>query len=178
MHFQQVINFWFSEDSFRNWFSKNRSFDELVRNDFFKLWQSACKGELYMWRQEPKGQLAEIIVLDQFSRNLNRCSALAYQQDTLALALSQELVFNGSWHELRQTEQAVALLPWMHSESAPIHREALKLYAAVGIREFTEYEIKHRGVITQFGRFPHRNSALGRTSTKQEKEWLKTNEDF
>lgn len=178
MNFQQVINFWFSDNSIQNWFSKSTSFDQLVRNEFFELWQSACRGELYRWRQEPKGRLAEIIVLDQFSRNLNRSSALAYQQDPLALALSQELFFNGNWHELSQTEQAVALLPWMHSESTLIQSEAVKLYEAVGNREFLGYEKKHSQIITQFGRYPHRNSVLGRASTHQETEWLKTNEGF
>lgn len=178
MNFQEVIDFWFSDKSIKHWFLNEPDFDDEIRYHFFGTWKSACRGELYTWRKAPAGRLAEIIVLDQFSRNLNRSSAMAYQQDTLALALSQELIFNADWQNLSVKERAVSLLPWMHSESLMIHEEANRLYAAVGDSDFIDYESKHRQILTQFGRYPHRNAAMGRTSTSQEKEWLKSNEGF
>ncbi|MBT0731085.1 DUF924 family protein [Rosenbergiella nectarea] len=178
MGFHDVIEFWFSEKSLPNWFTVNRDFDHHIRHQFLETWRSACRGELYPWRQQTKGRLAEIIVLDQFSRNLNRDSSQAYQQDGQALILSQELVFSPGWQELNQVEQAVALLPWMHSESVTLHQQAEAMYAKVGHADFNEFEQRHSQIIKQFGRYPHRNAIMGRISSPQEMDWLLTHDGF
>jgi uncharacterized protein (DUF924 family) len=128
---------------------------------------------LYSWRATARGRLAEIIVLDQFSRNIHRNTPWAFAQDTLALGLSQAAVSAGALQELNETERAFLLMPYMHSESRLIHEQAETLF-----RQFTppynyDFELKHKTIIDRFGRYPHRNKILGRDSTSEEVEFLK-----
>ncbi len=178
MNYQQVIDFWFAPQHQALWFRKDSDFDNNIRQQFGDLWRSACRAELFTWRSSARGRLAEIIVLDQFSRNLSRDSAEAFRQDGMALVLSQELVASADWQTLSATEQGVALLPWMHSESAVIHQQAQTLFTALGIAAFLEFEIKHSEVIKRFGRYPHRNALLARQSTQEETDWMKVNPGF
>lgn len=178
MTYQAVLDFWFSPQNKPFWFSKNEDFDQRIRRDFLDLWLSACNGELFPWRKTVKGRLAEILLLDQFSRNLNRESALSYRQDGMALILSQELIQIKEWQELTDDEKAVSLLPWMHSESLVIHQDAITLFSTLSDASFLKFEIKHRDVIQRFGRYPHRNAVSGRASTPEEMEWMKLNKGF
>lgn len=178
MTYQDVISFWFNPEHQQFWFRSSDEFDQLIRQKFESLWLSACKGELLKWRKSASGRLAEIIVLDQFSRNLNRESDLAFRQDGMALVLSQELVSRKSWYDLTPIERVVSILPWMHSESLAIHEEALALFEMIAEPGFLEFEIKHCELIRRFGRYPYRNEILGRNSTEDEIKWLKDNHGF
>ncbi len=131
------------------------------------------RGELYAWRAEPRGRLAEIIVLDQFSRNLFRGSARAFDQDLAALALAQEAVSAGAHLELAPVQRVFLLLPYTHSESREIHVVAEQLFREFAPPENFDFELRHKAIVDRFGRYPHRNEALGRASTPEEIEFLR-----
>lgn len=171
--FDEIVNFWFKEVDKSNWFTKSDAFDKLIIHKYSYIHSQAVKCELYDWRKEVLGRLAEIIILDQFSRNMFRGSALSFAYDSLALALSQEVIFLGFDKKLSPIEKNFLYMPFMHSESLEIHEIALGLYKANGIEESLQYEIKHKEIIEKFGRYPHRNKILGRSSTKEELEFLK-----
>jgi uncharacterized protein (DUF924 family) len=167
-----VIRFWFEEAKPKDWFGKNVDFDEQIRARFCPTHEAAGRCELSSWRSTPEGRLAEIIVLDQFSRNLYRGSARAFACDPLALALAQEAVRAGADREVELTKRSFFYMPYMHSESLLIHDEAARLLDQPGLNENLKYESMHRRVIERFGRYPHRNAALGRTSTQDERDFL------
>ena len=169
---QDVLDFWFKESSPEQWFSKSDLFDQRIHQHFFELHQQASAGELFGWRVSAQGRLAEIIVLDQFSRNLYRDSAHAFAQDSMALVLAQEAVALGIDAQLNQTERAFLYMPYMHSESKRIHEEALLLFTQLGNPHNLHFEQLHKQIIDRFGRYPHRNNVLGRTSSIEELAFL------
>lgn len=169
-----VLQFWFKETRPEQWWKKDPDFDAVIRNRFSTLHGQAAQSELYGWRTSPEGRLAEIIILDQFSRNMYRDSSMAFFCDNLALCLAQTAVACGDDKHLEVHKRAFIYLPYMHSESLVIHREAEKLYSQPGLEANLEWEIKHKNIIERFGRYPHRNEALGRVSTREEEEFLLT----
>ena len=172
MH-KQILRFWFEEIDPATWWAKDDAFDQLVRARFSEVHARATRCELFEWRIEAKGRLAEIIVLDQFSRNMFRGSPLAFASDALALALAQEAISAKADAGLSPTERSFFYLPFMHSESLAIHAVALELYRKNGIQSNLDFEIRHKQIIERFGRYPHRNGILGRQSTDEEIEFLK-----
>ncbi|MGF1722396.1 DUF924 domain-containing protein [Vibrio kyushuensis] len=172
MKYGDVLTFWFDELGPSKWWIKDNKVDELIRRRFSELHSSAIGCELFEWRESAKGRLAEIIVLDQFSRNMYRDTPESFASDPLALALAQEAVKLGQDSDLNATERSFLYMPYMHSESLKIHDVAVELYKSNGIEANLEFEIKHRDIIAKFGRYPHRNNILGRTSSKEEIEFL------
>ncbi|WP_444996522.1 DUF924 family protein [Aliikangiella sp. IMCC44359] len=170
--YQSVIHFWFEEIESGFWFKKDESFDQEIRTRFLHTYYAATRCELFTWRESAEGRLAEIIVLDQFSRNMFRDSAQAFQFDALAVALTQEAV--AGKHDLVLTIQKRKFLymPLMHSESLIVHEQAEKLFSQPGLEDSYDYEIKHKKIIEQFGRYPHRNKILGRESSDEELAFL------
>ena len=173
MGYGDVINFWFNEITPKQWWKKDAQLDAVVKQRFSGLHSSAGKGELYEWRNEPLGRLAEIIVLDQFSRNIYRGTPLAFASDPLALCLSQEAIRTGDDRNLPSKKKCFCYMPFMHSESKIIHEIALKLFTDLGDASNLKYELEHKKIIDRFGRYPHRNEILGRASTPDEIEFLK-----
>ncbi len=170
---QDILSFWFEEIEPARWWVKDAAFDQDIRERFLAVHTRATRCELFDWRTEPTGRLAELIVLDQFSRNIYRDTAAAFAHDSLALALAQEAVAQGIDQALPQRQRSFIYLPFMHSESVLIHRQAVALYTALGDATNLEFELKHQAIITQFGRYPHRNALLGRTSTAAELAFLR-----
>lgn len=168
----QILSFWFEEIEASLWFKSDENFDDLIRQRFFGLMQQAAVGELYSWRTTAEGRLAEIIVLDQFSRNVYRNTPQAFAQDPIALVLAQEAVASGALNSLNPKQRVFLLLPYMHSESKQIHIVAEALYQDFTPAENYEFELRHKVIIDRFGRYPHRNEILGRTSTPEEVEFL------
>lgn len=168
-----ILNFWFREITPAQWWKADPDFDRLIEARFLPVLQQAVQGELFGWREAPQGRLAEIIVLDQFSRNVWRGTPQAFAQDALALALSQEAVRSGALAILQPDECAFLLLPYMHSESRLIHATAEPLFRDHTPANNYEFELKHKVIIDRFGRYPHRNAILGRDSTAEELEFLK-----
>ena len=169
-----VIDFWFNEIQPKQWWVKDPDFDELLRRRFGETLKQASVCELSEWRSSAEGRLAEIIVLDQFSRNIYRDSPGAFAQDPLALALAQEAVLSGALTELDHIDKRTFLLmPYMHSESKIVHQAAVKLFKEYTPENNYEFELKHKAIVDRFGRYPHRNTILGRVSSDEESEFLK-----
>ena len=169
---QTVLDFWFKEIDAKQWWTKSAEFDKLIASRFGKVHAAAARCELYAWRETPQGRLAEIIVLDQFSRNMYRDRPQAFACDALALALAQTAVATQADRQLEFRQRAFIYMPYMHSESPLIHSTALALFSQAGLESSLASEHQHKTIIDRFGRYPHRNAILGRASTAQELEFL------
>lgn len=172
MTYQDILNFWFNEIDQELWFKKDDAFDQELLQRFGTVHTQAKNGELSQWRDCLEGCLAEIIVLDQFSRNLFRDKPEAFAYDGMALVLAQEAIRHFNVTDLPVEQQAFLYMPFMHSESLVIHEEALTLFAGEGLENNYAFELKHKVIIERFGRYPHRNQVLGRESTPEELEFL------
>lgn len=173
MHSSEILNFWFKETEPVCWFKKDPQFDEIIWLRFGPIHQAASRGECFRWRDTIDGRLAEIIILDQFSRNIFRNDARAFAYDNMALVLAQEAILINQAQLLPPKMRAFVYMPLMHSESLVIHAEAIRLFSEPGLEENLAYEIKHHEILQRFGRYPHRNAVLGRKSTPEEIEFLK-----
>lgn len=175
MHFvqpQPILHFWFTELTPKQHFIKDAALDEAIRTRFSSTLDAAARCELFAWRATPEGRLAEVLVLDQFSRNVYRDTARAFAQDALALVLAQELVASGQDRSLPLAQRSFAYMPYMHSESALVHAQAVALFSQPGMEDTLRFELRHKEIIDRFGRYPHRNALLGRTSTPEELAYL------
>ena len=172
MH-ENILRFWFEEIQPAQWWKVDPAFDALLRERYAALLDQAAQGECYTWRGSARGRLAEILVLDQFSRNIHRDTPRAFAQDGIALVLAQEAVAAGALEELEPIQCAFLLLPYMHSESRLIHVEAERLYKQWAPEDNYHFELRHKDIIDRFGRYPHRNAILGRESSAEEIEFLK-----
>lgn len=168
----EIIKFWFHDIDRNLWFRKDADFDALLRDRFLDVHRQAAQGELFDWRQTPEGALAEIIILDQFSRNMFRDHANAFASDGIALVLSQEAVRKQQDKKLDALHKAFLYMPYMHSESAAIHNIAVELFKQPGLENNYKFELSHKAIIDRFGRYPHRNHLLHRVSTPAELEFL------
>lgn len=168
-----VLDFWFVECSPAQWWKLDAAFDATIAQRFGDLHRSALLGELFAWRGDAAGRLAEVIVLDQFSRNLFRGTARAFAADPMALALAQEAVAQGLDQALPPAQRAFLYMPYMHSESRLVHQQAERLFAALGIEDKLGFALRHKAIVDRFGRYPHRNAALGRISTAEEEAFLR-----
>jgi len=169
----EILEFWFKEIEPSQWWVKDENFDERLRQRFLDIHKKAANCELYEWRKTSLGALAEIIVLDQFSRNMFRDKPESFAYDSLALALSQSAIASGFDAELPPEKRSFLYMPFMHSESLVIHSVADSLFTKLGNPSAIKFENKHREIIEQFGRYPHRNKILGRVSTVEEEAFLR-----
>ncbi len=172
MNPQAILHFWFEELSPKQHFVKDAGLDETIRTRFGDMLEAAAKCELFAWRAKAQGRLAEIIVLDQFSRNVYRDTPRAFAQDALALVLAQELVASGQDRSLSVVQRVFAYMPYMHSESALVHAQAVALFSQLGMKSNLDFELRHKAIIDRFGRYPHRNAVLGRSSSAEELAFL------
>jgi uncharacterized protein (DUF924 family) len=172
MQAQDILHFWFEELNDTQRFAKDPALDATMRARFGAALQTAARAELFGWRSTPDGRLAEIVLLDQFSRNIYRDTPGAFAQDPQALTLAQELVASGLDQTLPLAQRIFAYMPFMHSESLLIHAQALPLFAQPGMQGTLAFENKHKTILERFGRYPHRNAILGRVSTPEEQVFL------
>lgn len=170
---EKVLIFWFQETKPHQWFAVEPGFDQVIQTRFGSLHQQLAAGGNHQWRTTPHGRLAEILVLDQFSRNLYRGTGQAFACDALALRLAQEAVALGVDKTFIASEKAFLYMPYMHSEDREVHQEAVRLFSQPGLEFNLQFELKHKAIIDRFGRYPHRNSLLARVSTPAEIEFLK-----
>ena len=173
---KEVLDFWFVECEPADWFKKSEEFDAIIRTRFLETYEAIVSGETSEWRQNAKGRLAEIIVLDQFSRNMFRDDAKAFAADALAVELAKESL--SEWDEFTLQERSFVVMPFMHSESLAVHDWAAKWFDEPGLERRKKYELLHREIIERFGRYPHRNRVLGRTSTPEEEAFLQEHSGF
>lgn len=181
---QAVLDFWFGRPGEPEhgqqraaWFVKDPAFDARIRALFLPTVEAALNGDLDSWTATPRGALALLIVLDQFPRNLFRGTAKAFAGDAQARALAGKMVDAGFDQQLAPVERVFAYLPFEHSEAMADQERCVALCAALaeaapGFESTLDYARRHRDVIARFGRFPHRNAALGRPSTPEEAAYL------
>lgn len=178
MNPKTVLAFWFKQTTPEQRFKKSAKFDAKIRRKFLKTYEHIVRGEKASWRTSARGRLAEIIVLDQFSRNMFRGKPEMFAHDALALALAQEAIRAGADKKLTKEERQFLYMPFMHSESRAIHRESLKLFKKLGNEKALWYARDHKRIIDRFGRYPHRNKILGRKNTAAEKKFLKIHKGY
>ncbi len=167
-----ILQFWFHEIAPAQRWKVDPAFDRVIVERFSEVHEQANRCELFEWRKEPGGRLAEIIVLDQFSRNMYRGSPLAFASDPLALALAQEALAAKADLALTPDERSFLYMPYMHSESKRVHQVAERLFRTNGVQSNHDFELRHKAIIDRFGRYPHRNAILGRESTDEELAFL------
>ena len=172
MNYPDILNFWFEQLSPDDWFKKNEMLDLKMVEKFIVVHSQATSGELFNWRDEPLGRLAEIILIDQFSRNIYRDDPKAYSSDGIALVLAEEAIRNNIQKNFEISHKQFLYMPFMHSESKFIHEIAVKLFSEPGLERSLSYELSHKSVIDRFGRFPERNFVLGRLNTPEEEIYL------
>lgn len=170
---QDILDFWFEELTAKQHFVKDAALDAFMRSRFGHTLEAAARCELWAWRTTPQGRLAEILVLDQFSRNIFRDTPRAFAQDALALVLAQELVAGRQDHGLPAAQRVFAYMPYMHSESPLVHAQAVALFSQPGMEGNLSFELRHQTIIERFGRYPHRNAILGRHSSADELAFLR-----
>lgn len=181
---QEVLDFWFgptNEPGYGRtrpvWFRKDPAFDASIADRFGALLEQALTEGMPSWRQRPQSALAEVIVLDQFTRNAFRDTPRAFAGDALALERARAMVASGQHVALLPVQRQFAYLPFEHSEDLADQAEALRLFEQLGRKEppfadLLQWAQKHHDVVARFGRFPHRNAILGRDSTPEEAEFL------
>lgn len=167
-----VLKFWFEDHGQEDWFGGRPEFDTEIAEGFAETHGAVARGEAWGWRDKPDGRLAEIIVLDQFSRQLFRGKAEAFASDSMALALAQEAIGGGHHSFMDPSRRGFVLMPFMHAESAAMQAESVRLHMAIGSPDQLKFAQAHAEVIGRFGRFPRRNAALGRTSRAEELEYM------
>lgn len=185
IHPKDVLDFWFAPEgdpahnkTRAEWFRKDDNFDATIRTRFGALIEDGLRGDLAGWRSTPTGAVAEIIVLDQFTRNAFRNSARAFAGDARALDAARALVAAGGDRTLPGVYRQFIYLPFEHAEDLAMQDEAVRLFRELSIDEPALADLlvwaeKHRVIVARFGRFPHRNAVLGRTSTPEEDVFLK-----
>lgn len=167
-----VLDFWFHEIDPKLWFAKDDDFDRLLVERFGTAVQHALAGGFQPWEGQPESRLALILLLDQFTRNLYRGTARAFAGDERALALVLDAMQRGFDTALPPVERKFLYMPLMHSEDAAVQEKSLLAFTALGEEDSLNYAILHKRIIDRFGRYPHRNEALGRPSSPQEIAFL------
>lgn len=169
-----VLDYWFGAGMAERWFVKDPAFDREVRRRLGALYERAILGQLKAWRDHAEGCLALVLLLDQVPRNLFRDDPRAYASDAEALAIAEEALSKGFDRQLPQVRRVFLYLPLEHSEDLAVQERCVELMGALDEQpDWRDYAVKHRDIVARFGRFPHRNAALGRTTTAEEEEFLK-----
>ena len=163
----QVLKFWFGLRP-EQWWNGGAELDHRIKQDFLKLWYDKRQLPLEAFLTDPLTALAAVILFDQFSRNMFRGHADAYSTDHMALGIAKEAVARGFDEDLASVERKFLYMPFLHSERLEDQDRALLLFTAIGDDEQIKYSKHHRDIIERFGRFPHRNAVLGRTSRPDE----------
>lgn len=168
----EVIRFWLEETPAEKRFKRDAAFDDEIRARFAGLYEQIVAAPPKAGDLTPRLALATLIVLDQFSRNMFRGDAKAFAADPIALGIARAAVDAGLDRQLDTTARLFIYLPFEHNESMDDQERAVALIAELGNAEWDRYAVAHLEIIERFGRFPHRNEALGRTSTAEEIAFL------
>jgi len=166
----EVLEFWFTHSD--RWWDKDAAFDAEIRQRFGELHAEVSRGEHEDWRATPRGALAYVIVLDQFSRNMFRGTPGAFASDPQALAAARDALARGVDQSLTPEERSFLYMPLMHSEDLADQERCVELFRALGNAYSLGFAEQHRDIIARFGRFPHRNAILGRASSPEELAFL------
>jgi uncharacterized protein (DUF924 family) len=163
----EVLQYWFEELDAKHWFEDNRDIDQQIRDRFLALHDQLAAGDGAA-AMTPRELLAMIVVLDQFSRNLYRRTPRAYAADPMALQLARRALSQGADRDMTDEQKQFMYLPFQHSEDRQDQARSLALFEELGNETWIKYARAHKTIIDRFGRFPHRNEILGRTSSAEE----------
>ncbi len=175
---QEILDFWFSDEVRKLWFKSNPEFDALLRERFEALWTRASSGELDDWLQSAAGCLALVLVLDQFPLNMFRGQAQSFVSEAQSREVARLAIDKGFDQDIEPGSRAFLYMPFMHSEMLADQQLALQLFAQPGLEDNLRFARHHHDIVEKFGRFPHRNEALGRESSESEIEYLNSKEAF
>ena len=175
---QSIVDFWFSEAVSKLWFKSTPEFDQRLRDDYEDSWRRARDGEFDHWRDSAIGCLALVILLDQFPLNMFRGDARCYSTEAASREVARHALAQGFDRELEARQRAFLYMPFMHSEVLEDQQLALQLYDQPGLEDNLRFARHHHDIVQRFGRFPHRNEALGRVSTPAEIEYLESKQAF
>ncbi|OCX66171.1 hypothetical protein BFP70_07035 [Thioclava sp. SK-1] len=175
---REVLEFWCTDRARALWFSKDPEFDADIRDKFFATYTAAVDGHLEDWMEASSSALALCITLDQFPRNMFRGVARSWANDPLALSHARRAVDLGYDHRVDRDLAPFFYLPYMHAEDRTVQAQSVELYRALGDAQSLRFALAHQDIIERFGRFPHRNAVIGRSSTAEEIEFLKTYSGF
>ena len=167
---QDIVTFW-RDAGYERWYTKNDAFDQQLRERFMLTWEAARDEKLGAWQETDDGVLALLIVLDQFPRNMFRNDPRAFSTDALARTVAARAITEGRDLRVEQGLRSFVYLPFEHSEDLADQERSITLFAPLG-EDSLKWAIIHADIIRKFGRFPHRNAVLGRTSTDAEKAYL------
>ena len=167
----EIVSFWRAAGQ-KRWFNKDTAFDEEIRKRFLDTYEAAAAGKFSDWEQNAQGALALLILLDQFPRNMFRGDARTFATDPLARAIAAGAIVRGFDSQVPTELRSFFYLPFGHSEDLADQERGIALYKAVGDDENLKWAELHADIIRRFGRFPHRNSVLGRTTTPEEQAFL------
>ena len=166
-----IVSFW-RDAGYERWYGKDDAFDQELRDRFMGTWEAARDGKLSAWQDSDDGTLALLIVLDQFPRNMFRNDPRAFSTDALARTIASRAIAEGRDQRIETGLRAFIYLPFEHSEDMADQERSIKLFAPLGA-DSLKWAVLHADIIRKFGRFPHRNTVLGRTTTPEEAAFLK-----
>jgi len=175
---QNIIDFWFAEDSRKLWFNSTPEFDQLLRERYLETWHQARSGQLDQWMQSAEGCLALVIVLDQLPLNMFRGDAKSYATEARSREVARQAIERKFDQLLDVDRRAFLYMPFMHSEDLEDQALALELFDQPGLESSLRFARHHHAIVAKYGRFPHRNEALGRSSTDAEIDYLNSKEAF
>lgn len=173
-----VLDFWFAPGMDKCWFDSKPELDAEMATRFAPLWRAARAGELSAWEETPAGALALVIVLDQFPLNMFRGQANSFSTEAASRQVAERAIARGFDHRLSMLQLPFLYLPFMHSEILDDQVRSVQLFEQAGLTENLRFARHHHDIVARFGRFPHRNSILGRTSSPEEVAWLASSEGF
>ena len=173
-----VLDFWYTDQNAKKWLKSTPEFDSEIRVRFKSLWESAADDALESWQNTADGCLALCIILDQFPQNMFRGDAKSFQTERLGIQVAKEAIEKGMDEAINIDHVSFLYLPLMHSESLDDQDLCVVCFEKRGLKENLKFAQHHRGLIQEFGRFPHRNKILGRESTPAEIDYLNSNRAF
>jgi len=175
---QEINDFWFADETKKIWINSTPEFDRELRERFQSTWEQAARGELDDWMQSAEGCLALVIVLDQFPLNMFRESAQSYATEAQSREVARAAIEQGFDKSLAPEKRSFLYMPFMHSEELSDQQLSLQLFAQPGLEGNSRFALHHHDIVEKFGRFPHRNEALGRRSSEAELAYLNSKEAF
>jgi uncharacterized protein (DUF924 family) len=175
---EDILDFWYASDISIQWFNSTQSLDMRILQEYESIWQRARDGRLDDWRSMPQGCLALAIILDQFPLNMFRNKPESFSTESLAIEISLWAISQGFDQQLPNDRLAFLYMPLMHSENLDHQDRSVGLFEAAGLENNARFARHHRDIVKRFGRFPHRNMIMGRTSTREELDWLASDEAF
>lgn len=178
MDYQNIIDFWFNEQTKALWFKSTSDFDASLKEKYLAVYTDAKSLKLKDWQTAPLGALALVIILDQFPLNMFRGQPQSFETETLSREIAEQAVKQGFDAELATEQKAFLYMPYMHSENLADQEQSLILFNQEGLENNYRFAQHHYEIVKQFGRFPHRNKILGRENTEAEIEYFDSDKAF